>query len=118
MIDADDEQGYYRVIESLKDILEKSAPSRIINVASSFAGGESHECISDAADYDVSDLEFTTRPYSEISSYKQSKAADRLLSWHYADQLKSKGVTVNALTPGLCDTQVPQDSVTVLIHLL
>eukprot|EP01119_Soliformovum_irregulare_P000764 TRINITY_DN10560_c0_g1_i2.p1 TRINITY_DN10560_c0_g1~~TRINITY_DN10560_c0_g1_i2.p1 ORF type:complete len:102 (-),score=29.13 TRINITY_DN10560_c0_g1_i2:136-441(-) len=36
----------------------------------------------------------------------QSKAANRLMSWHYADKFKSKGITVNALTPGYCSTKL------------
>eukprot|EP01119_Soliformovum_irregulare_P026261 TRINITY_DN9990_c0_g1_i1.p1 TRINITY_DN9990_c0_g1~~TRINITY_DN9990_c0_g1_i1.p1 ORF type:complete len:266 (-),score=67.15 TRINITY_DN9990_c0_g1_i1:17-814(-) len=87
--------GYYRVTQAFQDLLEKSAPSRIVNVASTYAGN-----------VDLDDLNFTKRPYDQIGAYQQSKAANRMMSWHYADKLKSKNITVNALSPGHCGTQL------------
>jgi NAD(P)-dependent dehydrogenase (short-subunit alcohol dehydrogenase family) len=70
--------------------LKKSAPARIINVASVFA-----------SDLDLDDLQFERRPFESSKAYAQSKACDRLLTWALARRLEGSGVTANAMTPGL-----------------
>jgi len=61
-----------------------------VNVSSNYAGH-----------MDLTDLQFEKRPYNHDSAYRQSKQAERMLSWVYADKLKDTGVTVNALHPGV-----------------
>ena len=82
--------GYYLASTLLLPLLRKSAPARIVNVASTFA-----------SDLDLDDLEFQRRPYEGMKAYAQSKACDRLLSWALARRLAGTGVTVNAMAPGL-----------------
>jgi len=81
---------YFMLMELLQDTLKKSAPSRIVNVASNYAGH-----------MDLSDLQFDKRPYNHDSAYRQSKQAERMLTWVYADKLKDTGVTANACHPGV-----------------
>src|ERR1051325_58690 len=82
--------GYFLLTQELLDLLKKSAPSRIINVASQYA-----------SDLDLDDLQFERRKFESFRAYAQSKACDRLLTWAFARRLEGTGVTVNAMTPGL-----------------
>ena len=82
--------GYFLLTQELLDLIKKSAPARIINVASSFA-----------SDLDLDDLQFERRPFESFRAYAQSKACDRMLTWALARRLEGTGVTANAMTPGL-----------------
>jgi NAD(P)-dependent dehydrogenase (short-subunit alcohol dehydrogenase family) len=92
--------GYYLLTCELLDLLKASAPSRIVNVASTFAD-----------ELDLDDLQFERRPYDGTKAYAQSKACDRLLTWAFARRLDKSGVTANAMAPGLVpDTGLYRDS--------
>ncbi len=82
--------GYYLLTSELTDALRASAGARVINVASVYAG-----------DVDLDDLQFERRPYDGMRAYAQSKACDRMLTWAFARRLRSDGITVNAVAPGL-----------------
>jgi NAD(P)-dependent dehydrogenase (short-subunit alcohol dehydrogenase family) len=82
--------GYFLLTQELLDMLKRSAPARIINVASDFAHS-----------LDLDDLEFKSRSFESFKAYAQSKACDRMLTWAMARRLKGSGVTVNAMTPSL-----------------
>ncbi len=82
--------GYFLLTNELLDVLKKSAPARIVNVASTFA-----------SDLDLDDLEFDSRPFESFKAYAQSKACNRLLTWALARRLQDSGVTANSMTPGL-----------------
>jgi len=82
--------GYFLLTQELLDLLKKSAPARIVNVASSYA-----------SDLDLDDLQFERRPFESFKAYAQSKACDRILTWALARRLDGSGVTVNTMTPGL-----------------
>lgn len=81
--------GYYLVATALCDTLP-APPSRIVNVASTFAFA-----------LDLDDLQFRRRSYDGMAAYAQSKACDRLLTWALARRLEPQGVAVNATAPGL-----------------
>ncbi len=81
--------GYFWMINFFKPHLLQGAPSRIVNVASYWAG-----------DLDINDLECKQRRYNNDTIYRQSKQADRMLSSIFAEKLKAKGITVNAVHPG------------------
>jgi len=81
--------GYFWMIQSFTEHLKRSAPSRVINVASYWAGG-----------LDMRDLEFEHRGYSNGAAYRQSKQADRMLTVIYAGRLKPFDVSINACHPG------------------
>jgi NAD(P)-dependent dehydrogenase (short-subunit alcohol dehydrogenase family) len=82
--------GYHFMVKQFLDLLKASAPARIVNVASTFAG-----------DLDLDDLQFQRRPFDSIKAYSQSKACDRMLTWALARRLEGSGVTANAMAPGL-----------------
>ncbi len=87
--------GYFWMMQSFREHLILSAPSRVVNVASYWAG-----------DLDLSDLEFKRRRYSNGTAYRQSKQANRMLTVAFAERLKSHGVTVNACHPGDVNSQL------------
>ena len=81
--------GYFWLISYLSPRMEENGASRIVNVASYWAGG-----------LDLSDPEFRHRRYNNDSAYRQSKQADRMLSVAFSGRLKEKRITVNACHPG------------------
>jgi NAD(P)-dependent dehydrogenase (short-subunit alcohol dehydrogenase family) len=82
--------SYFLLTHLLLDLLMKSAPARIVNVAS-------------VAHYrgtmDFDDLMFE-RGYRIMRAYSRSKLANVLFTRELARRLKGSGVTVNALHPG------------------
>jgi NAD(P)-dependent dehydrogenase (short-subunit alcohol dehydrogenase family) len=72
----------------LEPLLVRSAPARIVNVASA---GQS------AIDFDDVMLE---RDYSDVQAYCQSKTALVMLTFDLSDELRDRGVTANCLHPG------------------
>ena len=81
--------GYFWTIRAFGETLKRSAPSRVVNIGSYWAG-----------DLDLTDLEFRRRPYSNNEAYRQSKQADRMLTVAFAERSKPYAVTVNACHPG------------------
>ncbi len=81
--------GYVWMVEALADVLKQSAPARVVNVASYWAGGLA-----------LDDLEFKRRPYSNGAAYRQSKQANRMLTVAHAGQFELFNVAVNACHPG------------------
>ena len=81
--------GYFWLTQHFAGCLEQSAPARVINVASYWAGG-----------LEMGDLEFKRRSYNNNAAYRQSKQANRMLTVAFAERLASEGVTVNACHPG------------------
>lgn len=81
--------GYVWIMQAFQEKLIRSAPSRIVNVASYWAG-----------DMDMEDLEFKQRSYNNSTAYRQSKQANRMLTLTFAEQLKPFNVSVNACHPG------------------
>lgn len=81
--------GYYWMIEAFTKHLKSASPSRVVNVASYWAGG-----------LDLTDLEFRRRHYDNDLAYRQSKQADRMLTVAFSQKLAPFGITVNACHPG------------------
>lgn len=81
--------GYFWMTMAFRETLASSAPSRVVNVASYWAG-----------DLDLDDLEFRRRPYGNGIAYRQSKQANRMLTAAFARRFKAHGVAVNACHPG------------------
>ena len=81
--------GYFALTNELLGTLARSAPARIVNVASQFAGN-----------LDLDDLQFARRPFDGLQAYAQSKTCNRLLTWALARRVAGTGVTANAYAPG------------------
>ncbi len=90
--------GYFWLTELFRECLIASAPARVINVASYWAG-----------DLDLTDLEFKRRRYANGAAYRQSKQANRMLTVAFAARLKPYGVTVNACHPGDVNSRLSND---------
>ncbi|NOX86069.1 MAG: SDR family NAD(P)-dependent oxidoreductase [Chlorobi bacterium] len=81
--------GYFRMMKYFIPRIKDSAPARIVNVASYWAGG-----------LDPTDPEFKYRYYNNDTAYRQSKQADRMLTVAFAEMLKMHNITVNVCHPG------------------
>ncbi len=87
--------SYFWMTQTFQKILQDSAPSRVVDVASYWAG-----------ELDLSDLEFKRRSYDNGTAYRQSKQANRMLAVAWAEKLKEQGITVNVCHPGDVNSQV------------
>jgi len=74
----------------LADSLKAAAPSRIVFMASEYAGG-----------LDPDDLQFEQRRFDGSRAYKQSKQANRMLCREWARRLKPDRIWVNSMSPNL-----------------
>jgi len=81
--------GYFWMTRAFTPILTQSAPARVVNVASYYAGG-----------LDLDDLEFERRRYDNNAAYRQSKQANRMLAVAFAERLAPHDVAVNVCHPG------------------
>lgn len=85
-----DHLAYFLLTNLLLDVLQASAPARIINVSSNAEA-------SGRINFD--DLQ-ATRRYIAFQVYAQAKLANMLFTYELARRLEGTGVTVNALRPG------------------
>lgn len=81
--------GHQLLTKLLIDKLKSGSPSRIINVASHFAGG-----------LKTDDINFNKRKYSGTAAYQNTKQANRMLTREWARQLEKDGISVYSMTPG------------------
>lgn len=86
--------AYFTLTNLLLERLKRTAPARIVNVAS-----EAHR----KTMLDFGDLQTTCR-YSGWLSYKRSKLCNILFTRALARRLRGSGVTANALHPGFVAT--------------
>jgi retinol dehydrogenase 14 len=89
--------GYFLTTNLLLSILEKSAPARIVNVASA-----AHR----RATLDFDDLQFEKGGYSTLKAYGRSKLANVLFTNELARRLAGKNITANCLHPGVVATHI------------
>jgi NAD(P)-dependent dehydrogenase (short-subunit alcohol dehydrogenase family) len=87
--------GYFWMTQAFHEIMKASAPARIVDVASYWAG-----------DLDIDDLEFRRRHYRNGTAYRQSKQANRMLVVAWAERLKGDRITINACHPGDVNSQL------------
>lgn len=99
--------GPFLLTELLLDTLKASVPARIINVNS---GGHTLGRI------DFANLQGERR-YSAAKTYTDSKLAQLYSTYELADRLKGTSVTVNALHPGLVDSNI-NDGLTGFVRLI
>jgi len=87
--------GYFLLTNLLLDLLKRSAPARIVNVAS-----RAH--FRSSIDFD--DLNSQRGRYSAMTAYARSKLANVLFTYELARRLQGTGVTANCLHPGVVRT--------------
>ncbi len=81
--------GHHLLTKLLVDSLRNASPSRIINVASDYAGG-----------LNLDDINFDKRKYDLTAAYKQSKQANRMLTREWTKKLINDNISVYSMTPG------------------
>src|SRR5262249_7551287 len=89
--------GYFLLTSLLLDLVEKSAPARIVNVAS-----VGHR----QGDLDFGNLQYEKGGYSTMKAYGRSKRRTVLFTTELARRLAGQGVTVNCLHPGAVATHI------------
>ncbi|MFX0005890.1 MAG: SDR family oxidoreductase [Candidatus Hermodarchaeota archaeon] len=92
--------GPFLLTNLLLDILKKSAPSRIIVVASA-----AHK----RAKIDFEDLQSENKKYRLFSAYGISKLAEILFTYELSRRLEGTKVTANAVHPGVVATNLGRD---------
>ena len=88
--------GYFLLTNLLLDLIKKSAPARIVTVASA-----AHR----QGTLDFSDLGFE-RGYGLMKAYSRSKLANVLFAAELARRLEGTDVTSNSLHPGAVNTNI------------
>lgn len=83
--------AYYLLTNLLTPALERGAPSRVVNIASPYAG----------AKIPFDDPNFDKRPYSYFRSTPPTMLARVLFTQEYAQRMNGKRVVANAVHPGL-----------------
>ncbi len=81
--------GYLWMTLALEPALIRARPSRVIFVASYWAGG-----------LELDDLEFRRRRYDNNAAYRQSKQANRMLASALAEPLSAHAIWVGSCHPG------------------
>ena len=88
--------AYFLLTNLLIDMLKKSAPSRVINIASQI-----HRVVK----LDLDDLQ-SEKQFSRDISYARSKLAGIIFTYELARGLEGSGVTVNCVCPGAVATRM------------
>ena len=89
--------GHFLLTALLLPALQAGAPSRIVNLSSGahrFSGVE------------FDDIHFDNREYNKFAAYGQSKTANILTAVELGRRLAGTGVTVNAVHPGVIQTEL------------
>ena len=89
--------GYFLLTNLLRDLLVRSAPARVVTVAS-----EAHR----HGTLDFDDLGFERGGYRLLRAYGRSKLANVLFAAELARRLAGAGVTSNSLHPGVVATNI------------
>lgn len=89
--------GYFLLTSLLRDLLVRSAPARVVTVAS-----EAHR----HGTLDLDDPGFERGGYRLLRAYGRSKLANVLFAAELARRLAGTGVTSNSLHPGVVSTNI------------
>jgi NAD(P)-dependent dehydrogenase (short-subunit alcohol dehydrogenase family) len=84
--------GYFLLTKVLEPVLQRSAPTRVVNVGSGLAHG-----------LDLDDINFVRRSWGAIrpgvAAYAQTSQARRMWTYALARRLTGSGVTANVMNP-------------------
>lgn len=94
--------GHFLLTLLLLDLMNQSGPSRIINVSSL-----AHRFGTGVINFDDINAE---KDYDPFAAYQQSKLANILFTRELSVHLEDTNVTVNALHPGLVNTDIQRHS--------
>lgn len=94
--------GHFLLTNLLLDVLEASAPARVVCVSSDALAAAS---LSDR----LEDMNWESRKYSGIRSYADSKLMNVMFAVELTRRLKGTAVVANALHPGIVDTELGRD---------
>jgi NAD(P)-dependent dehydrogenase (short-subunit alcohol dehydrogenase family) len=83
--------AYFLLTHELIPALERAAPSRVVNVASKYGKVKVH----------FEDLMVKERPYSFLKATPQTMVARVMFTQTLGQRLEARGVSVNAVHPGL-----------------
>lgn len=98
--------GHFLLTELLLDVLEASAPSRVVCVASvAHAGMQGRP-----GTIDIGDLFFEGRDYDPVLAYNQSKLANVIYARHLGKRMEGTGVSVFSTHPGWIRSNLIQHS--------
>ncbi len=86
----------FALTEWLSDLLQRSAPARVINVSSGGLYGQS---------LPGEDLQSDRASYSPKKFYARTKRQEVVITEQWAERLKDGGVVVHAMHPGWADTE-------------
>ena len=89
--------SYYWMICAFESHLLQADSPRIVNVASYWAGG-----------LNLDDPEFERRAYNNDTAYRQSKQADRMMTYGFAEKFSGK-ISVNTCHPGDANSKLSND---------
>ncbi len=89
--------GHFLLTCSLVSALEAGSPARVVNLSS---GGHRFGTV------DFDDIHFDSRPYDKWIAYGQAKTANILFSVELTRRLESRGITANAVHPGVIMTDL------------
>ena len=88
--------AHFLLVTRLLDLLERNAPSRVVVVSS---------MVHEGATVDLSDIR-SERGYDGMSAYGRSKRMNVLFVRELAERVKDRGITANALHPGVIATKL------------
>lgn len=89
--------GPFLLTNLLLDLLERSAPARVVNVAS-----VAHR----RGDLDFENLQYERGGYAVMKAYARSKLANVLFTAELARRMEGRGVAVNCVHPGVVATSI------------
>jgi NAD(P)-dependent dehydrogenase (short-subunit alcohol dehydrogenase family) len=98
--------GSFLLTNLLLDLLQKSEPSRIINISSA---------IHKWAKIDLNDLQYEHRNYHFMKAYAQSKLLMNIVTFELSRRVADSGVTVNCVHPGAVKTGLGSDNANTLV---
>lgn len=104
--------GHFLLTELLLDVLQASAPSRVVCLSSCYHD----KAMGKDGFIDFDDLNFETRPYNGWTAYAQSKLANLLHAKELAKRLEGTGVIAASVHPGWVRTDLARNTMPLFVQ--